>query len=136
MKNTKQIRLKRKPLLSPNIPSHNGEDYASRSITEQLEAQNHGQQSAAVEGHDKNDASSSSKRTTWDTQDLQPAGLLSKEAQTGRFSLQNILCIPDVLRPDSDPVPDTSSKTNLDNRDDPIACNILTFPVALGLLDR
>ena len=118
------------------MPGINGGDYASQSITEQLEAQNHGRHSTAVEVHDKNDAGPSSNRSTWETQGLQPAGLLSKEAQTGRFSLQNILCVPDVLRPNSDRVSDMSSKTNLDNRDDPVACNILTFPVALGLLDR
>jgi hypothetical protein len=71
----------------------------------------------------------------WGTAGLQPASILSKEAQSGKFSLENILCVPDVLEPlHAKPLSRYGIMTS--SRDDPIEFNILTFPVALGLFER
>ncbi|CAD6457588.1 a2cb6896-4ef5-4347-90c3-210530571b3f [Sclerotinia trifoliorum] len=69
---------------------------------------------------------------SWDNGGLQQVGILSREAQFGKFSLENILCVPDVLRPHHPTRPPTRSA---DSFDDPITCNMLSFPVALGLFD-
>lgn len=73
-----------------------------------------------------------SRSSTWGTAGLQPASILSKEAQSGKFSLENILCVPNALEPRHTAAPTGHSEA----RDDPIACHILTFPVALGLFER
>lgn len=71
----------------------------------------------------------------WGTEALQPVGILSKAAQTGRFSLETILCVPE----DDDPntrssLPQVSVSSDI--HDDPIACGLLSFPVAFGLFER
>lgn len=81
--------------------------------------------------------SSVSKR--WNISDsLQPSSLLSKEAQSGQFSLQNVLSIPNLLTTDS--VPNNRNVQNLTpgslDTDDPIFCNFLSYPIALGLFDK
>ncbi|KAH6692135.1 fungal-specific transcription factor-like protein [Leptodontidium sp. MPI-SDFR-AT-0119] len=69
---------------------------------------------------------------------LQPSNLLSKEAQSGHFSLQNVLSIPNLLTTDST----SSNRSEHDlsrgtvNIDDPIFCNLLSYPIALGLFDN
>ncbi len=84
-------------------------------------------------GEDELDASSPS--SNWGTAGLQPVSILSKEAQSGKFSLENILCVPNVLEPRhrAEPVANGIGARSLD---DPITCHILTFPVALGLFER
>ncbi|KAF7898849.1 uncharacterized protein EAF01_008062 [Botrytis porri] len=69
---------------------------------------------------------------SWGSEGLQQVGILSREAQFGKFSLENILSVPDVLRPHPPPRPPTPSA---DSFNDPITCNMLSFPVALGLFD-
>lgn len=69
---------------------------------------------------------------SWGNGGLQQVGILSREAQFGKFSLENILSVPDVLRPHHPTRPPTHSA---DSFDDPITCNMLSFPVALGLFD-
>ncbi|TGO36932.1 hypothetical protein BHYA_0111g00320 [Botrytis hyacinthi] len=69
---------------------------------------------------------------SWGSEGLQQVGILSREAQFGKFSLENILSMPDVLRPHPPPRSPTPSA---DNFNDPITCNMLSFPVALGLFD-
>ena len=75
----------------------------------------------------------------WSISDsLQPSNLLSKEAQSGHFSLQNVLSIPNLLTTDSTPSyrnEKAPSKESLDT-DDPIFCNLLSYPIALGLFDK
>ncbi|KAJ8070918.1 hypothetical protein OCU04_001277 [Sclerotinia nivalis] len=69
---------------------------------------------------------------SWGNGGLQQVGILSREAQFGKFSLENILSVPDVLKAH----PPTRSPTHsADSFDDPITCNMLSFPVALGLFD-
>ncbi|PQE23767.1 aldo keto reductase protein [Rutstroemia sp. NJR-2017a BBW] len=69
---------------------------------------------------------------TWSNEGLQQVGILSREAQFGKFSLENILSVPSVLRP----TPPTRSETrSAEYFNDPITCNMLSFPVALGLFD-
>lgn len=70
---------------------------------------------------------------SWGSEGLQQVGILSREAQFGKFSLENILSVPDVLRPHPPPRSPTPSA---DSFNDPITCNMLSFPVALGLFDR
>jgi hypothetical protein len=70
---------------------------------------------------------------SWSNEGLQQVGILSREAQFGKFSLENILSVPAVLRPR----PPTRSETrSAEDFNDPITCNMLSFPVALGLFDR
>ncbi|KAF7960213.1 hypothetical protein EAE96_001811 [Botrytis aclada] len=69
---------------------------------------------------------------SWGSEGLQQVGILSREAQFGKFSLENILSVPDVLRPHPPPRSPTPSA---DSFNDPITCNMLSFPVALGLFD-
>ncbi|TGO82981.1 hypothetical protein BPOR_0723g00020 [Botrytis porri] len=69
---------------------------------------------------------------SWGSEGLQQVGILSREAQFGKFSLENILSVPDVLRPHPPPRPPSPSA---DSFNDPITCNMLSFPVALGLFD-
>ncbi|KAF7940566.1 uncharacterized protein EAE98_000693 [Botrytis deweyae] len=69
---------------------------------------------------------------SWGSEGLQQVGILSREAQFGKFSLENILSVPDVLRPHPSPRSPTPSA---DSFNDPITCNMLSFPVALGLFD-
>ncbi|KAM0159015.1 hypothetical protein ACHAPC_007542 [Botrytis cinerea] len=70
---------------------------------------------------------------SWSNEGLQQVGILSREAQFGKFSLENILSVPDVLRPHPPP---RSPTLTADSFNDPITCNMLSFPVALGLFDR
>ncbi|TGO25465.1 hypothetical protein BPAE_0079g00110 [Botrytis paeoniae] len=70
---------------------------------------------------------------SWGSEGLQQVGILSREAQFGKFSLENILSVPDVLRPQPPP---RSTTPSADSFNDPITCNMLSFPVALGLFDR
>ncbi|KAF7885224.1 hypothetical protein EAF00_011042 [Botryotinia globosa] len=65
---------------------------------------------------------------SWGSEGLQQVGILSREAQFGKFSLENILSVPDVLRPHPPPRSPTPSA---DSFNDPITCNMLSFPVAL-----
>ncbi|CCD48319.1 similar to fungal specific transcription factor [Botrytis cinerea T4] len=69
---------------------------------------------------------------SWSNEGLQQVGILSREAQFGKFSLENILSVPDVLRPHPPP---RSPTLTADSFNDPITCNMLSFPVALGLFD-
>lgn len=71
----------------------------------------------------------------WGTEALQPVGILSKAAQTGRFSLETILCVPEDDEPNTRNLPHQVSVTS-DSQDDPIACGLLSFPVAFGLFER
>ncbi|KAB8304041.1 hypothetical protein EYC80_005387 [Monilinia laxa] len=70
---------------------------------------------------------------SWGNEGLQQVGILSREAQFGKFSLENILSVPDVLKPR--PAHTKSPIHGADNFNDPITCNMLSFPVALGLFD-
>ncbi|TGO52936.1 hypothetical protein BCON_0132g00030 [Botryotinia convoluta] len=69
---------------------------------------------------------------SWGSEGLQQVGILSREAQFGKFSLENILSVPDVLRPHPPP---SSPTPSADSFNDPITCNMLSFPIALGLFD-
>lgn len=82
---------------------------------------------------DQVDTSPPQPSQSWGNERLQQVGILSREAQFGKFSLENILSVPDVLRPRP---PTLSPPSGVDNFDDPITCNMLNFPVALGLFDR
>jgi len=88
-----------------------------------------------TEHGDEVELDASSPSSNWGTAGLQPVSILSKEAQSGKFSLENILCVPNVLEPHhaSEPVVNRIGAQSLD---DPIICHILTFPVALGLFER
>lgn len=77
-----------------------------------------------------------SRNSGWGTPGLQPVSILSKEAQFGKFSLENILCVPDVHEPSLAAAPAPGDRRDASNRDDPITCYILTFPVALGLFEK
>lgn len=71
----------------------------------------------------------------WGTEALQPVGILSKAAQTGRFSLETILCVPEDDESNSrNPLAQVS--VSADSHDDPIAYGLLSFPVAFGLFER
>jgi hypothetical protein len=72
----------------------------------------------------------------WGSAGLQPVSILSKEAQSGKFSLENILCVPDVLEPNQSARPPSGYGIGSSGQDDPILFHILTFPVALGLFER
>ncbi|KAH7310292.1 fungal-specific transcription factor-like protein [Rhexocercosporidium sp. MPI-PUGE-AT-0058] len=81
----------------------------------------------------------SSELEIWHISDsLQPSSLLSKEAQSGHFSLQNVLSIPNLLTTDS--TPNNRNGNDLSrgstNIDDPIFCNFCSYPIALGLFDN
>lgn len=67
---------------------------------------------------------------------LQPVSILSKEAQSGKFSLENILCVPDVLEPNQASKLVLGRGSAASTQDDPVSYHILTFPVALGLFER
>ncbi|KAH8654446.1 hypothetical protein BGZ60DRAFT_435582 [Tricladium varicosporioides] len=77
-----------------------------------------------------------SGNTQWENEGLQPASILSKATRPGKFSLENILCVPNVLDSGSASVMRAPSPGRMDNEYDPLACNFLTFPVAIGLYDR
>lgn len=76
----------------------------------------------------------------WDggSSSLQPAELLNHNAKTGQFSLQNVLSTENS--PVEQGMKDAENPVSVENEvygnDDPIRCNILNFPVALGLFDR
>ncbi|PQE05158.1 fungal specific transcription factor domain-containing protein [Rutstroemia sp. NJR-2017a BVV2] len=72
----------------------------------------------------------------WGTASLQPVSILSKEAQSGKFSLGSILCVSDVLEPSHASSSGLGYSATLSGQDDPIAFHILKFPVALGLFER
>ncbi|RAL62888.1 hypothetical protein DID88_004729 [Monilinia fructigena] len=55
---------------------------------------------------------------SWGNDGLQQVGILSREAQFGKFSLENILSVPDVLKPQ--PAPTKSPTHGADNFNDPI----------------
>lgn len=80
------------------------------------------------------DASAPEIAQSWGNEGLQQVGILSREAQFGKFSLENILSVPDVLK--ARPAPTKLPIHGADNFNDPITCNMLSFPVALGLFDR
>jgi hypothetical protein len=71
---------------------------------------------------------------SWSNEGLQQVGILSREAQFGKFSLENILSVP--LSPQHCAHPTRSETRSAEDFNDPITCNMLTFPVALGLFDR
>lgn len=72
----------------------------------------------------------------WGAVGLQPVSILSKEAQSGKFSLENILCVPDVLEPSQASRQLSGYGPAANSKGDPIRYHILTFPVALGLFER
>lgn len=68
---------------------------------------------------------------------LQPAELLNREAKGGKFSLQNILSVPD----EDDVDPNLSRKPTVAasgdyGSDDPINAGVLAHPIAVGLFDQ
>ena len=75
----------------------------------------------------------------WNISDsLQPSRLLSKGARSGHFSLQNVLSIPNLLTSDSTTNSESQSKASRvsSDTDDPIFCNLVSYPVALGLFEK
>jgi hypothetical protein len=72
---------------------------------------------------------------------LHPSALLSRDAQTGKFSLQNVLSINSLLRSDSDERQahggnEMRAIEGSHRPDDPIVSGILSYPIALGLFDK
>lgn len=89
-----------------------------------------------------NDRSGKTNRTgrkLWgDSNALQPAELLNKNAKTGKFSLQNVLSTPEAdEQDDAIPAIEHASPEKIDAQslDDPVRCKILNFPIALGLFN-
>ncbi|RDW84488.1 hypothetical protein BP6252_02078 [Coleophoma cylindrospora] len=84
--------------------------------------------------------SAPSEKGIWDESNaLQPAELLNKNAKTGKFSLQNVLSTANASDPDEQD-DGAAHHTSPEGRyiqhlDDPIRCKILNFPIALGLFD-
>ena len=75
----------------------------------------------------------------WNISDsLQPSKLLSKGAQSGHFSLQNVLSISSLLTSDGSSHSERQNRISRisSNLDDPISCNILSYPTALGLFEK
>lgn len=83
-------------------------------------------------------------RTIWDdTNALQPTELLNKNAKTGKFSLRNVLSTAND--DDDNPEIGEAGKHGSDHTamggidptslDDPVHCEILNFPIALGLFN-
>jgi hypothetical protein len=142
LKTAKYIRLKQSVQKSNQLPARASSATVAEGrpqhINGQPEEQNHEMHNVpTTESHRHPEEVTTHHDEAWeDAEGLQPAGLLSKKAHSGRFSLQNILSVPDVLAPHSNTLAQFSTVEGIDKGDDPIACNILTFPVALGLLDK
>lgn len=127
--------LKRKQQVSH--PSHDTPLSLNELGTSPAAQSRQGDESSTPFQHPEDEFDATLRRSEeWGTAGLQPVSILSKEAQSGKFSLGNILCVPDAQNSSQPPMPLSRYGHVLSSRDDPIAFHILTFPVALGLFDR